>query len=111
MCATLGSTCVAEITHAVRTTRMNGFSVKEGDIIGIHSKKIVAKSQSISATAVNTVKKIAQNKDMVTMYYGEGVTQEDANELLESLSSEMPEVEFACYYGGQPHYFYIISAE
>ena len=111
MCATLGCTCVAEITHAVRTTRMNGFSVKEGDIIGIHSKKIVAKSQSISATAVNTVKKIAQNKDMVTMYYGEGVTQEDANELLESLSSEMPEVEFACYYGGQPHYFYIISAE
>lgn len=111
MCATLGNTCVAEITHAVRTTRMNGFSVKEGDIIGIHGKKIVAKSQSIANTAINTVKKIAQNKDMVTLYYGEGVTQEDADMLVAKISEELSDVEVACYYGGQPHYYYIISAE
>lgn len=111
MCATLGNTCVAEITHAVRTTRMNGFSVKEGDIIGIHGKKIVAKSQSVANTAINTVKKIAQNKDMVTLYYGEGVTQEDADMLVAKISEELSDVEVACYYGGQPHYYYIISAE
>lgn len=111
MCATLGNTCVAEITHAVRTTRMNGFSVKEGDIIGIHGKKIVAKSQSVANTAINTVKKIAQNKDMVTLYYGEGVTQDDADMLVAKISEELSDVEVACYYGGQPHYYYIISAE
>ena len=111
MCATVGGTCVAEITHAVRSTRMNGFSVKEGDIIGIHGKKIVAKSQSVSDTVINTVKKISQDKDMLTMYYGEGVTQEMAEALVERLSSEFPDLEVACYFGGQPHYYYIISAE
>ncbi|MDE7373252.1 MAG: DAK2 domain-containing protein [Clostridia bacterium] len=111
MCATLGSTCVAEITHAVRNTRMNGFSVKEGDIIGIHNKKIVAKNQSVAQAAISTVKKIAQNKDMVTLYYGEGVSQEDAEALVASISNEISDIEVACYYGGQPHYFYIISAE
>lgn len=111
MCATLGGTCVAEITHAVRNTRMNGFSVKEGDIIGMHNKKIVAKNQSIPQAAISTVKKIAQNKDMVTLYYGEGVSQEDAEALVASISSEISDIEVACYYGGQPHYFYIISAE
>lgn len=111
MCATLGSTCVAEITHAVRTTRMNGYSVKEGDIIGISNKKIVAKSQSVADTTVNTVKKIAQNKDMVTIYYGEGVSQEHAEALVASISSELEDIEVACYFGGQPHYYYIISAE
>lgn len=111
MCATVGSTCVAEITHAVRSTRMNGYSVKEGDIIGISDKKIVAKSSSVAETAIDTVKKISQDKVMLTLYYGEGVTQEDANALVEKLSHEFEDLEIACYYGGQPHYFYIISAE
>ncbi len=111
MCATVGGTCVAEITHAVRSTRMNGFSVKEGDIIGIHNKKIVARSQSVSETAINTVKKISQDKDMLTIYYGEGVSQEDADNLVERLSGEFANLEIACYFGGQPHYFYIMSAE
>lgn len=111
MCATVGSVCVAEITHAVRSTRMNGFSVKEGDIIGIHNKKIVAKSQSVSDTAINTVKKISQDKDMLTIYYGEGVSQEDADTLVQKLSAEFKDLEIACYFGGQPHYYYIMSAE
>ena len=111
MRATVGSTCVAEITHAVRSTRMNGFSVKEGDIIGICNKKIVAKSSAISETAINTIKKIANEKVMVTIYYGEGVSEEDANGLVEKLSRVFEDLEIACYYGGQPHYYYIISAE
>ncbi len=111
MRGTVGSTCVAEITHAVRSTRMNGFSVKEGDIIGICNKKIVAKSSAISETAINTIKKIANEKVMVTIYYGEGVTEDDANSLVEKLAGVFEDLEIACYYGGQPHYYYIISAE
>ena len=111
MCSTLGSVCVAEITHAVRSTRMNGYSIKEGDIIGIHGKKIVAKSQSVSDTAINTVKKIAQDKDMLTIYYGKEVSQDEASMLVERLSGEFGDLEIACYYGGQPHYYYIFSAE
>ncbi|MDE5601338.1 MAG: DAK2 domain-containing protein [Clostridia bacterium] len=111
MCGTVGSTCVAEITHAVRSTRMNGYSVKEGDIIGLSNKKIVAKTTSVEETAITTIKKIAQDKVMVTLYYGEGVSQEEAEALVARLSAEFEELEIACYFGGQPHYFYIISAE
>ncbi len=100
-----------EITHAVRTTRMNGFSVKEGDIIGIYNKKIVAKSQSIEETTLNTIKKLAVGKDMLTMYFGEGVNEDDAQKLANSVQEAFPELEIAHYFGGQPHYYYIVSAE
>lgn len=101
----------AEITHAVRSTRMNGFSVREGDIIGIYNKKIVAKSLSVEDATLNTIKKIAEGRDMITLYYGEGTTEEEAINVLDKVQAMYPDMETACYYGGQPHYYYIISAE
>ncbi len=101
----------AEITHAVRNTRMNGFSVKEGDIIGICNKKIVAKSGSIVEATVVTANKIAKNADMLTLYYGQEVTEQEANRVVEILSEAQPDLEIAVYYGGQPHYYYVLAAE
>lgn len=100
-----------EVTHAVRNTRMNGFSVKEGDIIAISSKKIIAKSNSITEATLNSVRKICTDCDMVTLYYGEGVTENEAMHVVEVISAEHPDLEVAAYYGGQPHYYYILSAE
>lgn len=101
----------AEITHAVRNTRMNGYSVKEGDIIGICNKKIVAKSGSIAEATVMTASKIAKDADMLTLYYGQDVTEQEANRVVEILSEAQPDLEIAVYYGGQPHYYYVLSAE
>lgn len=102
----------AEVTHAVRNTRMNGFAVKEGDIIGISDKKIVAVGQSVEDTVVDTVA-ASKNDDieMVTLYYGEEVKEEDAGKLIEKLEELFPDMEFAVYFGGQPHYYYMISLE
>lgn len=100
-----------EVTHAVRNTRMNGFSVKEGDIIAISNKKIVAKSTSITEATLNSVRKICTDCDMVTLYYGEGVTENEAMHVAEVIEAEYPDLEVAAYYGGQPHYYYILSAE
>lgn len=111
MCEAIKGITCAEITHAVRSTRMNRFSVKEGDIIGICDKRIVAKSQSIEETALATVRKIAPGKDMLSVYFGENVSQEEAEEFVEKVQAEMPGIETACYFGGQPHYYYIISVE
>ena len=111
MCVAMRNVTCAEVTHAVRSTRMNRFSVKEGDIIGICEKKIVAKSQSIEETTLDTIRKIAKDKDMLTLYYGKDVTEDEANALVEKVSEEFDWLETACYAGGQPHYFYIISAE
>ena len=111
MCSAIESIDCAEITHAVRSTRMNGYSVKEGDIIGICNKRIVAKSQNVEETALSTIKKIAKDKDMVSVYYGKDVSKEEADALMAKVNEQLDDVETACYYGGQPHYYYIISAE
>ena len=111
MKASFGGVKTVEVTHAVRNTRMNGFSVKEGDIIAIANKKIVAKSTSITEATLTSVRKICANCDMVTLYYGEGVTESEAEHVAEVIETEYPDIEVAVYYGGQPHYYYILSAE
>ena len=111
MKASFAGVKTVEVTHAVRNTRMNGFSVKEGDIIAISGKKIVAKSTSITEATLASVRKICTDCDMVTMYYGEGVTESEAAHVAEVISEEYPDLEVATYYGGQPHYYYILSAE
>lgn len=111
MKGSFGGIKTVEVTHAVRNTRMNGFSVKEGDIIAISNKKIIAKSTSITEATLNSVRKVCADCDMVTLYYGEGVTENEAMHVAEVIESEYPDLEVAAYYGGQPHYYYILSAE
>ena len=103
-------TCL-EITHAVRSTRMNGFSVKEGDIIGIANKKIIAKNSNIDDAVLAAVSKVAEGKDMLTMYFGEDVSEDDAANLASKIEKAHRDLEVAYYFGGQPHYYYIISIE
>ena len=111
MKASFSGVKTVEVTHAVRNTRMNGFSVKEGDIIAIGNKKIIAKSTSITEATLNSVRKVCADCDMVTLYYGEGVTENEAMHVAEVIEAEYPDLEVAAYYGGQPHYYYILSAE
>ena len=90
---------------------MNGFSVKEGDIIGICGKKIIAKSANVDDAVLSAVRKVADNKDMLTMYFGEDVTEDEAANLASKIEKEFRDLEVAYYFGGQPHYYYIISLE
>ena len=102
----------AEITHAVRSTRMNGFSVKEGDIIGISSKKIIAKGASVQEVAVACASKLLEGgAEMITAYYGSDISESEAERMLAIVAETHPDAETAAYYGGQPHYYYILAAE
>ncbi len=105
------SIATAEITYAVRSTRMNGFSVKENDIIGIYNKNIIAKSNSVHEVGLKVANRLAKGKDMLALYYGETVTEEEADALAKQIEDQNPDIEIATYYGGQAHYYYIISAE
>ena len=111
MCEAIKSIECAEITHAVRSTRMNRFSVKEGDIIGICDKKLVAKGSDVEKTTLDTIEKLAKGKDMLSVYFGQDVTQEEADSLMQKVADKFDWLETACYRGGQPHYYYILSAE
>lgn len=101
-----------EVTYAVRTTQLDGFDLKEGDIIGLTSKKIVAKSNNVVECASEVIEKlIDEDKSVVTLYYGNGVTEEEASEFADILSEKYEDIEVQVLYGGQPHYYYMMSVE
>lgn len=103
---------VGEVTHAVRTTSIDGFDLQEGDIIGLSEGKIIARSDNIADAVCDVIKNIVDDmSENVTLYYGEDVSEKDAEALTERLQDEYPDLEFACYNGGQPHYYYMISVE
>ena len=100
------------VTYAVRTASVDEFELKEGDIIGLSGKSIATKGNSISATTQHLVEKmITDNSFNITMFYGEDVTESDAQKLCETLMAKYPDKDFSAIYGGQPVYFYIISVE
>lgn len=101
-----------EITYAVRNTNIDGFDLCEGDIIGLTDKKIVSKSDDVSVCVAEVVDKlIDDDMSVMTLYYGEGVTEEEAQKLSSELQEKYQDIEIDTYFGGQHHYFYLISVE
>ncbi len=112
MISAYGEVAYGEITYAVRKTKMDGFDLKEGDIIGITGKKIVAKSESVKEVVMSVLESIVDDeKAVVTLYYGEGVTEDDANILKEEIAAKYEDMDIELYFGGQHHYYYLVSAE
>ncbi len=101
-----------EVTYAVRKTNLDGFDLQEGDIIGITDKKIVSKGADVSDVTFDVIGNLVdEDKSVITLYYGEGVTEEQANSLKETLADKYDECDVEVYEGGQNHYFYMISVE
>ena len=100
------------VTHAVRTTNVNGFNIKEGDIIGLDDKKILSKSSSIDDAVLALLDKLKEDShEVITLYYGEGVTEEDAAALAEKVTEAFPDCDVDYHNGGQPVYYYLLSLE
>ncbi len=101
-----------QVTYAVRNTTMNGFKLKEGDIIGLDNKRILAKGENIDETTLKLVKALKNDEhEMITLYYGKEVTEEDAQALSEKLAEEYPDCDVDFHFGGQPVYYYMVSLE
>ena len=101
-----------QVTHAVRTTNVNGFSIKEGDIIGLDDKKILAKGHDIDTTVLALLDKLKEDyHEVITLYYGEGVSEEDAQALCEKVAEAFPDCDVDYHQGGQPVYYYLVSLE
>ncbi|MEG1394916.1 MAG: DAK2 domain-containing protein [Clostridia bacterium] len=101
-----------EVTCAVRTTKLDGFDITAGDIIGLDGKKIIAKSNNVNECARNVVDGLVdEESEVVTLYYGDNITKEESDNLVQELEDAYPDFDIVCYYGGQPHYHYFISIE
>lgn len=100
-----------QVTHSVRDTEMDGFELKNGDIIGIYDK-IVAKGSDINEVTKALVEKmLTDDSASISLYYGEGVDKETADKLVEELTEEYPFHDVMAYEGGQQHYYYYVSVE
>lgn len=101
-----------QVTYAVRTTKIDGFSLKKGDIIGLNSKRVLTKSTNVEETTLKLVDKMKDEAHaLINLYYGKDVRQEEAEALQSKLSEKYPECDVEIYYGGQDIYYYIVSLE
>ncbi len=103
---------VGQVTYAVRNTSLNGFSIKEGDIIGLDDKKILAKSHSLEETVMKLISRMKEDfHQVITLYYGEDVKEEEAEALSATIAENYPDCDVDFHNGGQSVYYYIISME
>lgn len=101
-----------QITHAVRNTSIDGFDVNIGDYIGLDGKKIIAKSSEVGEVTIDTIGKLVdEDSELVTLYYGAEVKEKEAEEIAARIEEKYPDLEVTYYYGGQPHYYYLIGIE
>ena len=102
----------AQITYAVRTTNIDGMEIEKGDIMAIGDKGMLAVEHSPEEAAKAALKAMLdEDSELVTIYYGCDVKEEDAEKLKEEAEKEFPDKELELQYGGQPIYYYMISAE
>ena len=112
MTSAFRAVATAQVTTAVRNTKMDGLSLKKGDYIGLSEKRILTKGADLNEVTLDVVKKMKMDEmDVLNVYYGEGVSKEDAEALQVKLGAQCPDLEVIVYEGNQPHSFYILAAE
>ena len=101
-----------QITFAVRDMVFEDKEIKEGDIIGIHNGRIEVVGRSIHDIAIELTQHVVEDGDsLITIYYGQDTKEEDANALGEEIAALFADLDVEVQYGGQPLYYYLISAE
>ena len=101
-----------EVTYAVRDTVIDDKEIREGNIMGIGDEGMLAVGDDIVATTVDMIKEMQdEDSEIVSVYFGEGITKEDADVLASKITEELPDLEVEVYSGGQPVYYYIVSVE
>ncbi len=112
MSGSLSDVKSGELTYAVRNTMIDGVEIREGDIMGIGDRGILAVGEVLNETALEMVSKMVdESTSIVTIYAGEGIDDADAEMLSDSIREKYPEIDVDCERGDQPVYYYIISAD
>ena len=100
------------VTYAVRDSVIENLKIKEGDIIGLNNGKVEAKGKSALLVAKDLMQKIVTGDDeLITVYYGSDVSEEDAQTLTNDLAELFGDCDVEMHKGGQPLYYYLISVE
>ena len=102
----------AQITYAVRDTKIDDKEIHENDIMAVGDSGILAVGTAIDTVAVEAVDEMAdEDTELISIYYGAEYTEEAANELAAQLEEKYPDCDIEVNAGGQPIYYCIISVE
>ncbi|MDY3275199.1 MAG: DAK2 domain-containing protein [Agathobacter sp.] len=112
MMAEIENVKTGQVTYAVRDTEIDGKTIKQNDYMGIGDKSILSVGQDLKATTLEMVDEMVdEDSAIVSIYYGEDVSEEAAEEIAAVIEKKYPDVEVEINNGGQPIYYYVISVE
>ena len=112
MTESLSTVTTAQITYAARNSDFDGFEIREGDYLALEEGKLFGTDSSLD-TLLHKLAERAVEKEasFISLYFGEDVTEEDAQKAGALFEAACPNAEVAVLSGGQPVYYYIISME
>lgn len=101
-----------EVTYAIRDTSVNGIEIKANDILCLLDGEIVCAEPSLDSAVLKLIAEM-HNDDasLLTLYYGNDLTEESANAMAGTIGESYPDLDIEVYQGGQPLYYYLISLE
>lgn len=101
-----------QVTYSVRDTQMGDREIRKDDTLGILNGDIVASGADRDAVILQALEvAVTENCEILTLYYGESVSEEEAQALAEALESRYGQLEIEVYSGGQPVYSHLFSIE
>lgn len=104
------STCT--VTYAVRDTEMEGYNIKEGDILGLLEGKIKEVGKDMFEVCEKVISDVVSDEsELITIFYGKDCDEEKVQEFISTLEEKFPDLDVQCYNGEQPLYYFIASVE
>lgn len=100
-----------EITQAVKDSKVNGLEIKKDHYIGLKNGDILVSADNEKETVKKLLDEVAEDEELVTIYYGEGITEAEAEAIKQVMENNFDFDEIEVYLGGQPLYPFIISLE
>ena len=112
MTEALATVDTMQITYAARNSDFDGYDIHEGDYLALYGSQLFGTSQDIKVLLKSLAKKVRDDgKDYVTIYYGENVKEKHAQKAADIFAELCPDADVNLLRGGQPVYYYLISAE
>ena len=112
MCESLSSVKTIQITYSVRDTTFNDLEIEKDDYLAVADGEIKGVGKDIEAVIFESIENTMQeDAEILSIYYGSDVTEEEANTMTEKLEEKFPDLEIDVYSGGQPIYYYVFSIE
>ncbi len=112
MTAEISNVKTGQVTYAVRDTVIEGVEIHQDDYMGIGDSGILSNGKDLEEVTIAMIEKmVTDDTELISIYYGSDVAEDDAEKMQNKVSEKFPDCDIEFQNGGQPIYYYIISAE